>query len=196
MVFLSRDSIAPLFESAQRVSAARKPVAAAGVLQRTTSRRPVTMQNIEHLIAFLEVDADTMVSAEILSDLLVPRLDEIIEDFYDHVQKHDVNVPVPDDIIPRLKEKQKQHWLRLFKSQFGADYCASARRIGLRHRDLDLDPAWYVAGYVRLKLAYIEVILRSGFSPVTKGRLIMTLEKYIAIDMAVALSAFDAVVLA
>ena len=64
----------------------------------------------------------------------------------------------------------------------------------MRHRDIALSPMWYVAGYMRLKLAFIEVIIRSDYSIVTKGQLVKTLEKYIAIDMALALSTYDAVI--
>lgn len=154
------------------------------------------MQKIDHLLEFLDVDTDTMAAAEILSDLLAPRLDEIIDNFYDRVRRYEINVLITDDVIPRLKEKQKQHWMALFDSGFGRDYCESTRRIAIRHRDIGLDPAWYIAGYTHVKLALIEVIIRSDFAPAAKGRLVKTLEKFLAIDMALALSTYDVVVLA
>lgn len=150
---------------------------------------------IDQLLDFLEIDADTLASGEILADLLSPQLDDIVEDFYGHMEGFDVNALVAADVMPALKQKQKQHWLALFKSGFGPDYCASARRIAIRHRDIELSPLWYIAGYTRLKLAYIEAILTSDVEPAAKRRLLRALEKYIAIDMALALSAYDAVVL-
>ena len=54
---------------------------------------------------------------------------------------------------------------------------------------------WYIAGYMRLKLAFIEVIIRSNFPAETKGHLIKALDQYIAIDMALALGTYDTVVL-
>jgi hypothetical protein len=150
---------------------------------------------INRLLVFLEVDADTIAAGEMLSDLIAPQLDEIIEDFYDHVYANDISPFVTAAAIPALKEKQKQHWLALFKSRFGPDYCASARRIAIRHRDIDLNPLWYVAGYSRLKLAYVETIMNSEFGPLTKRKLVKALEQYIAIDMALALSTYEATVL-
>ena len=76
-----------------------------------------------------------------------------------------------------------------------ANHFTGISRIGVRHRDIDLNPMWYVAGYTRLKLAFIEVILKSDLHVVTKGQFVKTLDKYIAIDMALALSAYDAVIL-
>lgn len=154
------------------------------------------MQTIDRLLEFLEIDTDTMAAAEILSDLLAPRLDDIVDAFYDRVRRYQINAHVTPDVIPRLKEKQKQHWVALFDSGFGPDYCASTRRIAIRHRDIGLDPAWYIAGYTHVKLAFIEIIIRSGFEPAAKGRLVKTLEKFLAIDMALALSTYDVVVLA
>jgi hypothetical protein len=150
---------------------------------------------VDPLLDFLEIDADTMASGEVLADLLGPRLDDIIEDFYRHMDRFEVSTLVAADVMPALKQKQKQHWLALFKSGFGPDYCASARRIAIRHRDIELSPPWYIAGYTHLKLAYIEVIMNADIDPATQRRLLKTLEKYIAIDMALALSAYDAVVL-
>jgi hypothetical protein len=152
------------------------------------------MQTIDKLLAFLEVDSNTVATAEILSDILAPKLDDIIERFYENVLRYDISPALTADTIVTLKEKQKQHWLALFTSRFGPDYCASARRIAIRHRDIALNPRWYIAGYVQLKLAYTDVIMDSEFGPLTKRNLVETLEKYIAVDMALALSTYDAIV--
>lgn len=150
---------------------------------------------IGKLLDFLEVDSETRASASLLSDLLAPRVDDVIEDFYDKVQDFNLSPHITDQVIPALKQKQKRHWMALFHSQFDEEYFASIRQIGVRHRDIELGPLWYVAGYMRLKLAFIEVIIRSDLPVVTKGQLVKTLDKYIAIDMALALSTYDAVIL-
>ena len=150
---------------------------------------------IEKLLAFLEVNTETIASASTISDLLAPQLDRIIADLYDRLHDHDVSPRITSAAIPALKTKQKQHWLALFRSQFGQDVCSHARRIALRHHEIGLGPLWYVAAYVHLKLAFIEVIMNSDLGPVTKRKLVRTLEKYVAIDMVLALSTYDAVVL-
>lgn len=150
---------------------------------------------IDQLLAFLEFDEEAAASAETLSNLLTPQMDDIIERFYDRLIQYDVSPALAADVIPTLKERQKQHWMALFNSEFGPDYCARARRIAIRHRDIDLNPLWYVAAYMYLKLGYIDAIMNSEYGPVTKRALLNTLEKYIAVDMALALSTYDAVVL-
>lgn len=103
---------------------------------------------IDLLLDLLEIDAGTMASAEILSDLLAPRLDDMIEDFYRHMQGYDIIAFISAGVIPTLKAKQKQRWLALLKSKFGPGYCSSAQRIAIRHRDIKPDPLWYVVGYI------------------------------------------------
>lgn len=98
-----------------------------------------------------------------------------------------------DAAIARLMGKQKQHWASLFTSQFDEDYTNSVRRLGVRHREMDLDPMWYVLGYGALKIAFIEAIVDSATPPIKKGRLVKALEKYVAFDMAVALSTYSLV---
>ncbi len=153
------------------------------------------MQTIDHLLGFLEVDSNTIATGAILSDLLAPKMGDIIERFYAHVLRYDIGPAITAETIATLKEKQKRHWLMLFNSRFGSDYCASAQRIAIRHRDIALNPRWYVAGYVHLKLAYVDAIMNSDHGPLTKRNLVAALEKYIAVDMALALSTYDAIVL-
>lgn len=150
---------------------------------------------IEKVMEFLEIDAETQASAVTLSELLAPHFDTAIEEFYTTVKHFKINPHVTDRSIASLKQKQKQHWLALFHSRFDDEFFSSVSRIGVRHRDIDLNPMWYVAGYTRLKLAFIEVIIRSDLHVITKGQLVKTLDKYIAVDMALALSAYDAVIL-
>jgi methyl-accepting chemotaxis protein len=147
------------------------------------------------MMRFLEIDAETRASAVTLSQLLTPHFDTVIEEFYVAVKDFQINPHVTDKSIAALKQKQKQHWLSLFHSRFDDEFFAGVSRIGVRHRDIDLNPMWYVAGYTRLKLAFIEVIIRSDLHAITKGQLVKTLDKYVAVDMALAMSAYDAVIL-
>ena len=85
--------------------------------------------------------------------------------------------------------------MALFNSDFGRDYVQSVRRIGIQHRDIALNPSWYVAGYVKLKLELMQRIAALDVSPDKKICLMLTLEKYVAIDMALALTPYDSVIL-
>ncbi len=119
----------------------------------------------------------------------------MIERFYAKVRTHDISPHVTDEAIERLKERQKNHWASLFGAQFDEGYVNSVRKIGIRHRDIALNPMWYVAGYMLLKIEFTRVVVEAPLPPITKGRLIKTLDKFAAFDMALALSTYDAAVL-
>jgi methyl-accepting chemotaxis protein len=150
---------------------------------------------IVKLFDFLEINSETKASASLLSDLLTPRVNDVIEQFYNRIQNFEISPHITDQLIPTLKEKHRQHWIALFNSEFREEYFANVRRIAMRHRDIELNPMWYVAGYMRLKLSFVEVIVGSDYPAATKETLVKTLDKYIAIDMALALSTYDAVIL-
>lgn len=150
---------------------------------------------IAKLLKFMQVDAAAKASAATLSTLLTPRIDDIIDQFYDKIRALDISPNVSIQTVATLKTRQKEHWIELFRSQFEEDYLRNVRRIAMRHRDVELSPMWYVAGYMTLKLSFIEVILKSTHPIEIKGQLIKTLDKYIAIDMALALSVYDTVIL-
>ena len=135
---------------------------------------------------FLEIDDLSRQYARVLLALFIGCADDIVGEFYRKIQK---------SAIERLVPKQKTHWMALFNSDFGRDYVQSVRRIGIQHRDIALNPSWYVAGYVKLKLELMQRIAALDVSPDKKICLMLTLEKYVAIDMALALTPYDSVIL-
>jgi hypothetical protein len=153
-----------------------------------------TRDIIEQLRDFLEIDDMTKQYARVLLALFTGCGDEIIIDFYGKIQKSVIGPYVTDDAVARLISKQKAHWVALFNSDFGRDYLLSVRRIGIQHRDIALNPLWYVAGYTKLKLSMIERIAALDVSQDKKSSLVTALEKYVAMDMALALATYHSVI--
>ena len=148
---------------------------------------------ISNLVTFLEIDDETRTRGSELWDLLQPHADAVVDRFYEKVKSSAISNRVTDDVIEGLKGKQKEHWARLFTGRFDPDYVNGVRQVGIRHRDIALDPMWFVAGYMALKIAFMNVIAEAPLPPITKGRFIKMLDKYTAFDMAIALSAYNAV---
>ena len=150
--------------------------------------------NIPEFLRFIDIDADTKRRGQEIWALLAPRADDLIQAFYAKVCASDISSHVTEAAIERLKVKQKQHWASLFSSQFDEEYANSVRRVGIKHRDIALGPTWYVAGYMALKIAFSETIADSPLPPINKSRLLKALDKFVALDMALALSTYDAAV--
>jgi hypothetical protein len=149
---------------------------------------------IEKLQNFIGITDETSQWGLEIWRVIEPRTDAILETFYAKIGSFHIDVELTEKTIARLMAKQKQHWRALFNSKFDEGYANSVRRLGIRHREINLDPAWYVLGYATLKGAFTEVIIDSQMPPIKKGRLIKALDKYVAFDMALALSTYNAIV--
>jgi len=150
---------------------------------------------IERLLRFFEIDQQTREAGRELFALFDPHADAIFGKFYQKVQAFAVNPHVTDAAIVRLKAKQRAHWAALLTANFSPDYIQGIRRIGGQHREIELGSMWFVAGYAQLKIIFLNLIVAAGFPPEKKDALILVLEKYVAVDMALALSAYDSVLL-
>jgi len=151
------------------------------------------MEEIPELLRFIEIDDTTKQQGPEIWQLVEPYADGIITDFYRRVKTFEISSHITDPTIGRLIVKQKDHWAALFDSRFETDYANSVRRIGIQHHDVSLSPMWYVLGYLALKIAFTEVLAATALPPIRKGRLMMALEKYVAFDMALAMSTYSAV---
>jgi hypothetical protein len=112
--------------------------------------------------------------------------------FFFDMRQSAVGLLVDESTIERLKIKQKEHWRALFNSEFDEQYQRSVTMIGIKHHEIGLDPKWYVAGYALIKARFVKKLLEAPVPLHMKSALTETLEKYVAIDMALALSTYSA----
>jgi protoglobin len=154
---------------------------------RTPASLPGT--GMQELIRYLGINTRTEVLAERL--LLEDSADGIIAGFYSSTRQSSAGLMLDELTIERLKVRQKQHWQSLFSSAFDEQYVRSVSMIGIRHHEIGLDSKWYIAGYAIIKAAFAEKIMEAPLPLKAKTALIVTLEKYVAVDMALALSAYS-----
>jgi hypothetical protein len=153
-------------------------------------REPLHPQIGSYLHLFEITDADKE-AAHLLWTILDPQIEGIVSRFYAKIRQSEIGFHISDGIVERLKKKQREHWTKLFSSRFDEDYSRSVHRIGIRHRDIELGSSWYVTGYMVFKMDIVNAILHADISMVQKGRLLRAAEKFIALDMMIALSAYD-----
>ena len=145
---------------------------------------------MEELIRFLAINVQSQRDAEEIWQLVEPRAPEIIERFYTEVRGSNINLPLTNQMIDHLKMRQKEHWKHLFESRFDQRYFNNASLIGIKHYEIGLDARWYIAGYMKIKSDFSREILSAPLSLSSKTKLIVTLEKYVALDMALAISSY------
>ncbi|KTW09853.1 globin-coupled sensor protein [Sphingomonas sanguinis] len=99
--------------------------------------------------------------------------------------------------MDHARDKQMEHWRKLFSRPLDHDYAASSTHIGQVHARIGLAPTWYISGYARM-LEYVlpKLILGWLFWPFgarRRARAATALVKASLIDMDIALAAyFDA----
>ena len=142
---------------------------------------------MEEIVRYLKIDTRAQLLAERLWHLLEEPNDEIIDSFYREMRQSAAGLLVEESTIEHLKIRQKEHWRALFTSEFDQQYQRSVTMIGIKHLEIGLDSKWYIAGYALMKVRLVEKLLESPVPLSMKSALIATLEKYVAIDMALAL---------
>ncbi|TYC50401.1 chemotaxis protein [Rhodobacterales bacterium] len=98
-------------------------------------------------LAFAEVDEKTISTLKKLWPIIKPALDDVLQDFYEHLKTSPKLSALVGEMQPQLVSAQKSHWDKLFNSGFDQDYKASINRIGHVHCNIGLEPRWYIAGY-------------------------------------------------
>jgi hypothetical protein len=145
---------------------------------------------MEELIRFLAIDMKDRRNAEHFWPLVEYPLGSIIDNFYADIRRSSIDFLLSDQRIDHLKTKQKEHWKSLFGGRFDQQYFNSASLVGIKHYELGLDPKWYIAGYAKIKSDITVIILESTLSQPAKLEFVKTLDKYVALDMAIAISSY------
>ena len=99
--------------------------------------------------------------------------------------------------MDHARDKQLEHWQRLFSSRIDGDFVAKADHIGQVHARVGLAPTWYIGGYARMLDHVLPRLLRPRlalpFGARRRAKAATALVTTSLIDMDIALSAyFDA----
>jgi methyl-accepting chemotaxis protein len=92
--------------------------------------------------------------------------------------------------IDHARNKQVEHWARMFSGTPDSTYFASAQTIGRVHARIGLDPRWYIGAYAAVLDDVVKALARDAFGPLGKGlgETIGSLVKMSLFDMEIALA--------
>lgn len=109
----------------------------------------IDMQETERRKRFLQFDQSDIERLQTINELADKYADEVIEDFYRHLMSFsDTRVFFKDaQQLARVKELQKQYFLRLTKGDYDADYVADRLKVGKAHERIGLPVAVYLGMY-------------------------------------------------
>lgn len=124
---------------------------------------------------------------------LAPRLDVILNTFYDHL------ATVPDLAhffhgrdLATIKDAQKKHWHLSFTSGFDENYCSSVTRIGNAHARIGLEPRWFLGAYA-LILSELSTMVaeRNKWSATERAAALSAVFKVVFMDMDCIISVYN-----
>lgn len=125
-------------------------------------KRGIVMPNtemIEERLRFLEIDQDVIEELRNAKQLIEPELDRMLEEFYAHLldEPQVKRVFADDKSMERARAAQKDHWLQtLFDGKFKSAYFDKAQRIGRSHARVGLTPNWYIGGYAKMLVQFVQ----------------------------------------
>ena len=116
---------------------------------------------IEERLRFLDIDQDVIKELHNAKQILEPEMDQMLEQFYSHIlDEPQVKAVFADEkAIERAREAQKNHWLKtLLSGRFKSAYFDQAELIGQAHARVGLTPNWYIGGYCKMLVQFIQHI--------------------------------------
>lgn len=150
---------------------------------------------MEALIDFLDIDSRSRRIATEIWPLIEPRMGDLIDAFYAGVGPFTVEPERTAQTVEHLKTAHTRHWKNLFESRFDEDYFRSASLIGIQHYEMGLHSKWHVVGYARMKNELSAELFRARLPRNSKAQAITTLNKYLALDMAISLSSYTCILI-
>lgn len=140
---------------------------------------------MEKLIRFFDIGPETMRDANLVWPLVEG---DVIGD--SRISAHEANagISLSDQTTEHFKVAHIKYWSELFIARFNQRYFNEASLAGIRHREMGLDVQWYVARCTKIKMDFLRLILGARLPLSLKAKLAPALEKYVALNMAIAVS--------
>ena len=120
-------------------------------------------------LRFFQIDDTVRSQLQGFLPVLECELPRILQAFYSHVGTEPplAGMFASEARIEHAKEKQTEHWQRMFSGRFDEDYAQSVERIAQTHNRLGLEPSWYIGGYAMVLAELQGVVTRQFVSRIS-----------------------------
>lgn len=122
------------------------------------------------------------------------HLDKILDDFYRHISTSSLNYILEKIDVPRLKQKQREHWRRIILEGFDADYIDRVNRMHRKHIEIGLPSTYYVMSYLFMLKEFRQAILKDAKTPQDALAMLESIDTLIALDVSRALFSYYEVI--
>jgi chemotaxis family two-component system sensor kinase Cph1 len=144
-------------------------------------------------LAYLELGEADLERLQGLRPTLAARAGELVEGFYQHLQRFPETAAFLKDAATRerLLAQQRSYLLSLSEPVIDEAHIESRREIGRTHARIGLEPAWYLGAYA-LYLSLITPYVRADFEgdPSAADRVLVALNRRLMLDAQLAIEAY------
>lgn len=111
--------------------------------------QPEVWSQFEEQLAYVKLTDEDRDALRKLETMISPKLPEIIDRFYEHLQSFPFcqSFLFDSQHIHMLKAAQLEYFRELLKGNFDAQYYANRRVVGDSHVQRGMHPKWYLGGY-------------------------------------------------
>lgn len=148
---------------------------------------------INERFAFIGCDEMDQQNASQIWPLIEGEIEGVLRDFYSKVAKTSEAPHIDIDRLPFLITAQKLHWRQMLLDCHSDSYINSVRRVGATHYRYQIEPRWYIAGYMTITNKLIQIISdKLTGDTAFLADLVCTLNRHVGIDMEIALTVYHA----
>ncbi len=148
--------------------------------------------NAEERLDFFRLDGVARAALRDARQVLMPSLPDMAAGFYARLATIPRLAPMiaAKGKVPRLTSSQVDHWGALFDGRFDEAYFARARRIGLAHDRIGLEPRWYVGAYAHFLDDIFAALLDRRWPKERTRDALSAVMRATLLDMELAISAY------
>lgn len=144
-------------------------------------------------LAFIKFDEHDVERLHNLGSLLLGRLDEITEEFYQHLLAFEEtrNVFRDEEMVRRLAETQKTYLMQVLQGPYDEAYFKRRWRIGFIHNATHVEPQWFIGAFqLYHRIIYLMILERYGDDAKTAVDHILSLDKIMNLDMQLGIQSY------
>jgi diguanylate cyclase (GGDEF)-like protein len=145
----------------------------------------VTEEELQTRLLFLSFGQQDRKNLIEIHEAISSHVDEIIEEFYDHLLQFEELRGILSDpnLVERLKGSQRRYLLSFGQLGDGVEYAEGRLRIGLTHERVGLKQKWYLGAYHKLfELILRQLAVRYSKDAQRLSSLLLTLNKIVTLD--------------
>jgi PAS domain S-box-containing protein len=148
------------------------------------------------LQAYVHWSDDDAARLAAIADFVEPRIDPLIDDFYAEIERHPEAAQVitgGQAQVARLKTSLRGWLIESLAGRRDAEYVARRWKIGLRHAEIGLNPAFVAAAMSRLRNGLISIAADAKYDSTRQlPETVSSLNKLVDVELAIIQDAYEA----